>query len=388
MRELLKDRMKTSAMKLAVELLDQEVDEVCGPRYTREHPGEQRRGGSDAHGLIYLGGQRVRVRRPRVRAADGEHALESYRALQSRDVLSEAVQRRMLRGVSTRDYEDTITEIAGGLGLARSSVSRAFVRASQKDLDELNGRDLCQLLFPALFLDGIEFAGVSLLVGMGITEEGRKVLLGLVEGHTENADLCAMLLESISARGLRIPERVRVTIDGAKALASAVKRLWGDRAEIQRCQVHKVRNVLRHLPKGRHGEVRRQMHVAYNLEDAAEAERALRATVAWLRNISDAAASSLEEGLEETLTVVRLGLPAMLRRTLATTNPLESIFEGVRHRSRNVKRWKRSRHASRWAAAGLLFMEKRLHRIDGHRSIPVLIAALTKGKVDSMKEAG
>jgi transposase-like protein len=293
----------------------------------------------------------------------------------------------MIRGVSTRDYEDTVTEIAGGLGLSRSSVSRAFVRASQKDLDLLNGRDLSEHLFLALYFDGVEFAGTNLIVGMGITENGQKVILGLVEGHTENSDLCVQLLESVVARGLRMPARVLVTVDGAKALRSAVKRLWGDRTEIQRCQLHKVRNVVRHLPKGRALEVRRRMHVAYNLEDFEEAEKVLKNTVSWLRQISDAAASSLEEGLEETLTVVRLKLPAMLRKTLATTNPLESIFDGVRQRSRNVKRWRRARHASRWAASGLLFMEKRLHRIDGYKSLSVLTAALTKN-VDTVKEVG
>jgi transposase-like protein len=389
-RDLLRERMKASTWKLIAAIFEEEVQELCGPRYTREHPDSCRRGGSDGHGVIRFGGQRTRVTRPRVRRGSQEQALASYEALGSYDMLGDAVLARMIRGVSTRDYEATVEELAGSLGLAKSSVSRAFVQASQKDLEQINGRDLSKELFVALFFDGVDFAGIGLIVGMGITEKGQKVILGLVEGHTENTDLCLQLIENLKSRGLTLAGRFLAVLDGAKALQSAVKKSWGERVEIQRCQVHKLRNVLSHLPRSRQSEVRRRMSVAYHLEDAVEAEKELRGTVSWLRQVSDAAASSLEEGLEETLTVVKLKLPPVLRRTLATTNPIESVFDAVRHRSRNVKRWRsRGRHASRWAASSLLFAEKRLKKIKGYRSITVLQTALTNLKsVDTASKVG
>jgi transposase-like protein len=315
--------------------------------------------------------------------------LQSYAALQGYDLLDEEVQRKMLRGVSTREYGELLEEIEGGLGLPKTLVSKAFARGSQKALDQINGRDLSSYgVIVALMVDGQQFAGTRVVIALGITADGQKVILGQWEGHTENAEVVADLLENLVDRKLTLRETFLAVIDGAKALRNALVRRWQGRVLIQRCQVHKKRNVRDKLPRHWHAEANRRINVAYTMAQYPEALKALRDTVQWLRGINESAAASLEEGLEETLTVARLGLPDILRRTFMSTNPLESVLDGVRSRTRRVKRWSKPSMVSRWVASALLLVEKRLRRINGHRSMALLIEALKRQGVSIAKEVG
>jgi transposase-like protein len=387
-REDLRTRMRASVLNVVAELFEEEMTELCGAPWSRKEPGRLRSGGTE-RGSIYLDGRRVAVKYPRTAGTEGSQALPSYKALRSQDLLGGDVQAKLLRGVSTRDFEDVVSAIAGGTGLRRTAVSRAFTRASKKSLEELNSRDLSKQSFAVLFLDGVGFgADTTLVVGMGITSNGEKVILGLREGHTENADLVGEFLDSLVARGLVLEERFLVVLDGGKALRQAVLARWKGRALLQRCQAHKKRNVIDKLPPQYHSELKRRMNAAYGLKSFEDAKKMLEGAVHWLEQISEPAARSLEEGLEETLTVVKLELPDLLRRTLATTNPIESIFDGVRYRTGRVKRWRRGRGqmAARWAAGALCVVEKRLHKIKGHRLMPMLLNALKQATMDEKKQ--
>lgn len=387
-RDELRQRMRVSVLGVIEQLFEEETRTLCGEPWSRKPEEGARRGGSE-RGRIYLEGQRVPVRYPRVVAKGTSRAANVYRALKSYDMLAEEVQRKLLRGVSTRDYSDVVTAIADGTSLPRSSVSAAFVRASTKALDELNGRDLSQELFVAVFLDGLGVAETTLVIAMGVTVQGQKVVLGLREGHTENATVVTELLSSLLERGLALTERFLAVIDGSKALRKALLDRWKGRVEIQRCQAHKKRNVLDQLPPSRQDEARRRMSAAYALKDHAEATKLLQETVRWIANISEPAARSLEEGMDETLTVVRLGLPDLLRRTFATTNPLESILDGVRYRTARVKRWRggKGQMAARWTASALLLIERRLHKVKGHHLIPMMVEALKREALDTKAKA-
>jgi transposase-like protein len=388
-RRELKGRMQGAALMLVSELFEQEVRKLCGAPWSSKEPAEPRRGGWE-RGRIYLEGQAVGVKRPRVRQGGQEVGLRSYAALQSYDLLAEQVQRKMLRGVSTRDYAELLEEWEGGLGLPRSQVSAAFVRASQKSLDQLNGRDLSKQEFVVMFLDAQQFAGSWVVVAMGLERNGSKRILGLQEGHTENAAVVGTLLDNLVERGLVLSERFLAVIDGSKALKAALLRRWEGRVVIQRCQVHKKRNVLEQLPKQWHAEVKRRLNAAYGMKDADEAAKSLEQVVRWLEGISEPAARSLQEGLEETLTVIRLQVPEVLRRTLATTNPIESVLDSVRQRTRRVKRWRggNSRMLTRWTAAALLMVERRLHKVKGHALMGVLVDALARHNMDTQRKIG
>lgn len=384
-RTLLQEQMKGAALKLVYQLFKDEMENLCGKPHSRKPNHSYRRGGHES-GSVYLSGQRVKVTRPRVHNESGEAPLESYQALKEFDILCEEVARLLLRGVSTRDYGEAVTKIENGLGLKRSSVSRAFIRSSQKDLDKINGRDLSEYTFIGVFFDGLEFAGIHLLVGLGVTDKGQKVILGLREGGSENAEVCKDLIESIINRGFKMLDNILVTLDGSKALKSAVDRVWGEKALIQRCQEHKIRNVQSYLPESLHGEVRRRLKAAYGMKKYEEAKDYLNKTMIWLKQYSENAAGSLEEGLEETLTVHRLELPESLRRTFSSTNPIESLFSTVRSGTNRVKNWKKGRgQISRWAASHLLLRERKLRRIYGYKLLSLLISKLTTKKLEKEK---
>jgi transposase-like protein len=378
-RQVLEGRLRCSALKLVLALFDDEVEGLCGPAFSRKEEHQLHRGGSESRAGIYLEGQRARLRRPRVQGSQGEVPLESYLALQDFDVLSEQVKRQLIRGISTRNYEGAIREIEGGLGLKRTSVSRAFIRASQKDLELLNGRDLSGHRWVAVFVDALEFHGIVLVVALGVTLEGRKVILGLREGSTENERVCLDLLGSLPDRGFQLEERILAVMDGGKGIHSAIKKLWGERVLIQRCLVHKKRNVLDYLPKTHHAEAKRRMNAAWGLANYEAAKEELEKVSRWLEGLAPGAAASLREGFEETLTLHKLGVSAILRKTFSTTNPLESVFSIVRERSGRVKHWRRGAgQAARWSASCLLVAEKRLRRVRGCQYLGILSEALKK----------
>jgi transposase-like protein len=265
-----------------------------------------------------------------------------------------------------------------GYGAEKSSVSRQFVRASARRLRELLEQDLSTLDLVALMVDGIGFAGNLLVVALGIDSKGNKHPLGIWQGATENATVCQALLDDLIRRGLDAQKRYLFVLDGGKGLRSAVQKTFGERGEVQRCHEHKKRNVSDHLPPHRQAEFRRRMSAAYEMLDYSEAKSALSSCVRDLERINPSAAASLREGLEETLTLHRLDLPAALRVSLATTNPIESSFAYVREKTVRVKRWRDGDQAQRWTASALLKAKESWRKIKGHALLPALLKALCR----------
>jgi putative transposase len=384
-REELLGLIQDSLGGLAIELgllvasaiLEDEVTRLCGQRYERQPERTHTRYGRQG-GVVTLGGQKLPIDRPRVRrtGGGGEVTLENYERLQSADAMPRAVLRRMVRGVSTRDYEDVVDMARGGFGVGKSSVSREFVRASAADVKALAERRFDDDHFAAVMIDGVEYAGETMVVALGVTDDGVKRVLGLRQGATENAEVCTGLLEDLRGRGLDAGRPTLFVLDGSKALHAAVTRVWGKRAVVQRCQVHKRRNVKAHVPEKHHAELERRLSEAYYETDYATAKTSLEGTARWLDRLNPDAASSLREGLEESLTVVKLAVPGVLRRTLATTNPIESALSVTRRVTARVTRWRDGDMRRRWCVAGLLRAESKFRRVKGHRALPTLLKAL------------
>lgn len=366
-------------LRVAQCLLEDEVTQRCGERHERQPLRQETRFGHQP-GYITIAGQKVSLAKPRVRSTSGrgEADLERYRLLQSPSAMPQAALDHLVNGVSTRRYEQVVQLARAGFGVKKSSVSRGFVRASAAEVERLAERRFEEERFAAIFVDAQPYAGEMLVVALGITTAGEKRLLGLRQGATENATVVTSLLEELRERGVRTDVPTLFVLDGAKALHAAVIRVWGKFAVIQRCQVHKRRNVEAHLSEEHHEELGQRLSAAYHETNATQALTLLRATVKWLRRISPAAAASLEEGLEETLTVVRLGVPELLRKTLATTNPIESAFSVAQSVTRRVKRWRDGDMRERWCVAGLLDAERRFNRVKGHKYLPQLLAALDR----------
>jgi transposase-like protein len=308
----------------------------------------------------------------------GEADLETYARLQSADAMPQAVLKRLVRGVSCRDYEGVVDLAREGFGVQKSSVSRSFVKASADEVRQLAERRFDGVRIPVIYLDGVQYAGETMTVALGVLENGAKRVLGVRQGATENAAVCTALLEDLQQRGLDTSQPTLLVLDGAKALHAAVKRVWGRNALIQRCQVHKKRNVREHLPEKHWDELSRQLHAAYNETDYDEALRRLKTTARWLDRLNPDAAASLREGMEETLTVIRLGMPELLRRTLATTNPIESAFSVAQNVTRRVKCWREGDMRQRWCVAGLLRAESKFRRVKGYRHMSQLLKALDR----------
>src|SRR4051812_5361698 len=366
------------------ELMEAEIDEVVGPK-GRHIPDRAavRHGHED--GEVTLGGRRVAVNRPRARTADGEHEVElaTYAHFAARDRLTDVMLERMLVGVSTRRYARTGepggSEIdAVSTSTSKSAVSREFVSRTRENLVELMSRPLDDLRLTALMLDGIELKGRCCVVALGIDTDGVKHPLGLWDGSTENATVATTLLANLVERGLDVEQGVLVVIDGAKALRKAVRDVLGIHTPLQRCVRHKERNVLGHLPEREQPLVRRRLRGAWALDDHDRALDQLRTLADELARSHPGAAASLREGMEETLTVTRLGVRGRLKRTLASTNPCESMIDTVRRVSRNVKRWQNGDMCLRWMAAGMLEAETQFRKIIGYPDLAKLAAAVER----------
>ncbi len=375
------------AIGLAVlqQLFDEELTEVVGPRGRHNLDRSARRHGRE-RAQVTLGGRRVEVRRPRARhIAGGEVELETYRLFNGRDLLTQAALDRMLAGLSTRRYPAGLEPIGAveSRATSRSSISRRFVEGTEKKLAELFGRDLSELDLLAIFIDGVAVAEHSILVALGVDSEGRKHPLGLWEGSTENKTVCNALLGNLIERGLD-PERRRLfVIDGGKAIRASVKSTFGKHAVLARCRAHKRRNVLDHLPDQERDFVGRKLDKAWALTSADRAESELRAIAEQLRGQHPGAAASVLEGLDETLTVSRLGLSPSLLRTFKSTNPIESMISVAQTVTRNVKRWRNGQMVLRWTAAGMLEAEKQFRRVNGYRDLHLLRRALEDREVTS-----
>lgn len=357
-------------------LIDAEVEEHAGPRY-RHTPDRQASRWGSADGSVVFAGRKVPLARPRLRSRDGrELPLQRYERFRADGRLRRAVAPRVLAGVAMRDDEGTLEAVCDGYGVQKSSVSRHWKAVSAERVQQFLERPLGGLDPVALVIDGIEFHGFLLVVALGLDSAGKKQVLGLWPGATENATVCKERLADLVRRGLATDRRYLVVIDGSKALAKAVRATFGEQAVIQRCQVHKERNVLEQLPPEHQGRFRQRLRAAWKLQGHAEAFAALQRVVAELDELSPAAAASLREGLEETLTLHRLGVPESLRRTLRSTNPIESCFSATRKRCRNVKRWRSQEMVQRWVGTMLWEIEQRFRRVRGYRELPLLVAAL------------
>jgi len=316
--------------------------------------------------------QRTRLRSPENR----EQRLGSYELFQRRGPLEQGVWDKMMRGLSTRNYGAVVKDFHEAYGVEKSAVSDNFIAASREKLQELMERPLRELRLCAVLIDGTPFRDRQMIVALGINSDGRKTVLGLREGATENATVVSELLSDLAARGLDFSVPRLYVLDGGKALAAAVRRHAGEAAMIQRCQVHKRRNVVDHLPEEHKSAVKKKLQNAYAMTEYAEAKRALERLHRELMELNPSAARSLEEGMEETLTVHRLRVPSQLRRTLASTNVIESAFSIVETVCRNVKRWRAGDHIERWVGSGLLVAERQFRKVQGYREIPALLTAL------------
>jgi len=379
MQDSLTDFATEMGLKVAALLLEDEVNQRCGSRYERVPQRTVTRYGHQ-RGLAVIAGQKLPIPRPRMRYTRqcGEADLETYARLQSPDAMPQAVLKRLVRGVSCRDYEGVVDLAREGFGVQKSSVSRSFVVASAAEVRQLSERRFDGIRFPVIYMDGVQYAGETMVVALGVLENGAKRVLGVRQGATENATVCTALLEELCARGLDTSQPTLLVLDGSKALHAAVKRVWGGNALIQRCQAHKKRNVREHLPQKHWPELSRQLSAAYYGTDYDEALKQLKTTARWLDRLNPDAAASLREGMEETLTVIRLGVPELLRKTLATTNPIESAFSVVQNITARVKRWREGDMRQRWCTAGLLRAESKFHRVKGYRHMSQLLKALDR----------
>jgi len=353
-------------------ILENEVTRRVGPPH-RPNPSAGCVRWGKQPGYVVFAGQKVPLERPRVRTREGQEVeLGSYRQLQQDGKLQRAVREGVVAGLSTRNYRRAVESVVEGYGIEKSSVSRQFVAASSNQLRSLCERRLEDLKLVVLMIDGIHFGGQVLVVALGIAESGGKHVLGVWQGATENTTVVTGLLEDLVDRGLDRQRRYLVVIDGSKALRAGVERVFGEQAEVQRCQVHKRRNVKEYLPENCQRDYDRRMRNAYAMSSYTDAKAALEKIFRQLERINPSAARSLEEGLEETLTVHRLGIGGVLRRKLTTTNAIESCLSTVQQVARNVKRWREGDQPLRWTATGLLEAEKKFRRIKGYQEILVL----------------
>lgn len=378
---------KETGILLMSAAMESECRRIAGPKDSKNPLRTANWWGSDLR-PVYYEGQQVIMERPRVRGKDNrEIPLATYEAFRDPGGMKKAVLKNMILGISSRNYEEAVSGFIKGYGIKKSSVSRHFVKATAEQMREFLEKDLSGLDLIAIFIDGIEFKGHLLVVAMGLDRDGRKHVLGLWQGATENAEVCKGLLEDMSRRGLNTGKDYLFVLDGSKALRSAVARVFGTEAPVQRCQAHKRRNVLKHLPEEHHRAVDARISAAYKMADYEEARKSLDLTVRYLERLNPDAAASLKEGLADTLTVHKLGITGLLRKTLSTTNPLESCFSVTRTITGRVKRWRGGDMVRRWAAAALLRAEKKFRRVKGYKELPKLAAVLQQKYLDGKEDA-
>lgn len=369
-------------LRAVEEALQQEVLALAGPRYAHAdgRPAIARWGAQA--GSVFLADQKVPIRVPRVRnrATNTEVPLATYAQLQTPRGHDVGLFRRVLGGLSCRDYEAAAAAVPEAFGLAKSSVSRRFVRASAQALQTLHERRHDDAEWLVLLLDGKSFADDQVVIALGVTTTGEKRILGLVQTATENKRVCATFLRELVERGFQTPTGLLVVLDGAKGLSAAVRDVFGAHTPIQRCQWHKRENVLRYLPKTQHALWRRKLQAAYAKATYNEAQRALRQLVKELAPHNASAARSLEEGLDETLTLHRLDVFTKLGISFKTTNLIESVMARVEAKTHRITRWRTSDQKQRWCAATLLEIEKQFRKVKGHQHLALLQAAL-RGKL-------
>jgi transposase-like protein len=369
----LQDFMFEVGMIAVQQTMAAEVETLAGPRYKRDPENDMSRWGSQ-QGLVYVNGQKVNLDKPRVvrktAAKHEEVELATYKEFSKPAAMNDAIMAKVLAGVSTRDYAGTIDEVLDGHGISRSAVSRRAVKESGKQLEEFYARRFEDQEFVVLMMDGIGISEVDNIVAMGIDIWGKKHVLGIRQGATENTQVCLELLEDLVERGLPATGHYLFVIDGAKALSKAIKKIFGQNSVIQRCQVHKRRNVSDKLPKEHQERIDKRLGAAYAMNDLGDARKAVEGVFDELVDLNEPAASSLAEGMEETLTIHKLELKGDLKRILSSTNIIESMFSISRRHNRNVKKWNRkTNHIERSLVVTLLEAERRFRRVRGYREL-------------------
>ena len=367
-----------SGLKVLETMREEDRTVICGQRYAHQVARQASRAGTVPSEVV-LGGRKVALRRPRVRATGAEVPLPTLRVMAGEDPLNRRVVEQMLVGVATRQYARSLDPLPPTMvsrGTSKSSVSRRFVAKTTAQLRAWQSAPLEGLDLVALILDGVHIGEHCLVVALGIAADGQKHALGLWEGATENAAVCQSLLANLQSRGLRTDRSMLVILDGAQALHKATRAVFGEAALIQRCQVHKLRNILDHVPERQRPWVQAIVRRAYQATDVKTGTRLLTGLAKRLEDEYPSAAGSVREGLEETLTVLTRQLSARLQRSLVTTNAAESLLSRTRHVKRNVKRWRGGQMMLRWVAVGVLEAVKGFRRLKGCGDMPRLVAAL------------
>lgn len=374
---MLMERGRLAALSLGMELLEQEVGLLCGRSHERKHGELCYRGGSEKSSIL-IDGAKYPIRRPRVRSEEGEQELETLARLKDRDLFDDHIADRMMKGVTTRNYDPVISAYSKKLGVKKSSVSRAFKRASQERLDEINQSSLKEHSFIGIVIDGVEFQGRTIIGALGITATMEKIPLGIREGDTENSEVVKDLLSSIVERGFVLHcQRLLAIIDGSKALRKGLSDVFGERLLTQRCWIHKLRNLLKYAPDSHHRQIQWRMKKLMSIVNYAEALKELDSLTQWLSTISVEAEHSMQEVGQELLTIHKLGINGTLRRSLTTTNMIESLLSVVRRKTNRITNWQNDRtQILRWVAASICSHRSRMRRVMGYRDGVKLIVAL------------
>ena len=368
--------LRQAGLELMGLVMEEEVRHLAGERH-QQHEGRRAHRWGKEDGYCVVDGQKVPIQKTRLRTKDKrEQRLGSYELFQRSEPLQAGVWDKMMRGLSTRNYGAVVKDFQDAYGIEKSAVSENFIEASREKVKQLMERPRGELRLCAVLIDGTPFKDRQMIAALGIGCDGTKTVLGIREGATENATVVGALLGELLERGLDFSTPRLYILDGGKALHAAVRRHAGETGFIQRCQVHKKRNVVDHLPEEYKADVRRKMQNAYAMTDYQDAKRALDQLHRELMELNPSAARSLEEGLEETLTVHKLRIPEQLRRTLTSTNVIESAFSIVETVCRNVKRWRAGDQIERWVGSGLLVAERQFRKVIGFRQIPLLLSSM------------
>ena len=376
-QQSLGDLLRSVGRIFIQEVMESEVRELAGARSQRNEERGAYRWGSEA-GFCIIDGQRVPIDRPRVRSRqqNREIPLGSYELFQRTSLMDETVWYKVMHGLTMRSYKLVVQQFSDAYGLAKSATCEHFIEASRAKLKTLMTRSLADVPLSVMLIDGTIFKGQHMLVAIGIDRLGNKIVLGMEQGASENATVVKGLLGQLMERGVDFNEPRLYLLDGSKALRAAVISFAGDAAFIQRCQVHKIRNVTEYLPEAERPAVKFRMRAAYLQAEAVDARNALYQLHDELMEVNPSAAASLVEGMEETLTVTDLRITPRLRQTLSSTNAIESSFSVVAKICTQVKRWQGRDHRLRWVASALLFAESRWNKLHGYRHMPSLHAAL------------
>ena len=388
-QQMLMEKAKNAVLATAIELMEQDMERLCGGKFSRKSETELcHRGGTEWTSLM-VDGAKLSVRRPRARKDGKEVELPSMAKMRDRDLLDRQMQERMMRSVSTRNYSEVINGFAQKTGVSKSAVSRAFKRASQKDLDAINNADLSFYKFVAILIDGTGVGDKTLVVAVGVTDDNQKIPLGLKEGDTENTAVVKDLLTSMTARNFKFAaDRLLAVLDGGKALRAAVKALWGDAVIIQRCWLHKLRNIRDYIPEVNHGQLYNRMKKMMGLNSHHSAKAELEALADWLSAISHDGEASLREAGSELLTVHALGMTGEFRRSFSSTNIIESLIGVTKSKMRNVKNWKYHPKTKnkmprdkvlRWVASSIQAHRPKMRRVRGGKEqMQILISKLNQ----------